>query len=222
MITQSPSCVLCPFLFCMLHILQHIYLQDNGSYKYKLPLTPCIAGAPIIQCSGKLLPHKKNCRNCIGMFSHKPIAHCQHTCCQCNCLACLDRSLSKSGFVAEHQPCPAESLTHTAAESVNAHARCHCRCMLPFLPVVFTSSLGLLIVQTYRQPLLPILSTLPISPMLPNSPLCHCVIPTLFHQALDNPCPSPNSRQHIGALAVMCCSTHILPIFVTVTGAATP
>ena len=140
----------------------------------------------------------------------------------------LDRPLSKSGFVAEHQPCPAESLTHTAAESVNAHSRCHCWCMLPFLLVVFTSSLGLLIVQTYRQPLLPILSTLPnsltlpISPMLPNSPLCHCVIPTLFHQALDNPCPSPNSRQHIAALAVVCCSTHILSIFVTVTGAATP
>jgi len=212
----------------MLHILQPIYLQDNGSYKYKLPLTPCIAGAPIIPCSGQLLPHKKNCRNCIGMFSHKPTAHCQHTYCQCNCLACLDRPLSKSGFVAEHQPCPAESLTHTAAESANAHARCHCRCMLPFLPVVFTSSLGLPIVQTYRQPLLSILSTLPnsltlpISPMLPNFPLSHCVIPALFHQALDNPCSSPNSRQHTAVLAVVCCRTHILLIFATVTRAVTP
>jgi hypothetical protein len=55
----------------------------------------------------------------------------------------LDRPLSKLGFVAEHQPCPAESLTHTAAESANAHARCHCRCMMSFMPVVFTSSLGL-------------------------------------------------------------------------------
>ena len=211
----------------MLHILQPIYLQDNGSYKYKLPLTPCIAGAPIIPCSGQLLPHKKNCRNCIGMFSHKPTAHCQHTYCQCNCLACLDRPLSKSGFVAEHQPCPAESLTHTAAESANAHARCHCRCMLPFLPVVFTSSLGLPIVQTYRQPLLSILSTLPnsltlpISPMLPNFPLSHCVIPALFRQVLNNLHPSPNSHQHTAALVVVCCRAHSLQIFATVTRAAT-
>jgi hypothetical protein len=106
----------------------------------------------------------------------------------------LDRRLSKSGFAAEHQPCPAEPLTHTAVESSNAHAKCNCRCMLPFLQVVFTSSLGLPIVQTYRQPLLPILSTLPISPVLLNSPLSHCVIPALFRQALDNPRPSPNSR----------------------------
>jgi len=140
----------------------------------------------------------------------------------------LDRPLSKSGFVAEHLPCFAESLMRTAAESANAHARCHCRCMLPFLPVVFTSSLGLPTVQTYRQPLLPILSmlpnssTLPISPVLPNSPLSHCVIPALFRQALDNPRPSLNSRQHTAALAVVCCRTHTLSIFATVTRAATP
>jgi hypothetical protein len=64
--------------------------------------------------------------------------------------------------------------------------------------------------------------TLPISPMLPNSPLFHCVIPALFHQALDNPCPSPNSCQHTAVLAVVCCRTHILLIFTTVTRAATP
>jgi len=51
-----------PNPFCMLHILQPIYLQDNGSYKYKLPLTSCIAGAPIIPCSGQLLPNIRNCR----------------------------------------------------------------------------------------------------------------------------------------------------------------
>jgi len=51
-----------PNPFCMLHILQPIYLQDNGSYKYKLPLTSCTAGAPIIPCSGQLLPHIRNCR----------------------------------------------------------------------------------------------------------------------------------------------------------------
>jgi len=27
------------------------------------------------------------------MFSHKPTTHCQHTCCQCNCLACLGPSV---------------------------------------------------------------------------------------------------------------------------------
>jgi hypothetical protein len=95
----------------------------------------------------------------------------------------LDRPLSKFGFVAEHQPCPAESLMYTTAESTNSHAQCHCRCILPFLPVVFTPSLGLPIIQTYRQPLLP------ISSVLSNSPLSHCVIPTLFRQALDNPRP---------------------------------
>ena len=51
-----------PNPFCMLHILQPIYLQDNGSYKYKLPLTSCTVGAPIIPCSGQLLPHIRNCR----------------------------------------------------------------------------------------------------------------------------------------------------------------
>jgi hypothetical protein len=51
-----------PNPFCMLHILQPIYLQDNGSYKYKLPLTSCTAGAPIIPCSGHLLPNIRNCR----------------------------------------------------------------------------------------------------------------------------------------------------------------
>jgi hypothetical protein len=49
-------------VLCMLPILQPIYLQDNGSYKYKLPLTSCTAGAPIIPCSGQLLPHIRNCR----------------------------------------------------------------------------------------------------------------------------------------------------------------
>jgi len=129
----------------------------------------------------------------------------------------LDRLLSKlSSAPAADFVDAAESLTHTAAESANAHARCHCQCMLPFLPVVFTSSLGLPTVQTYRQPLLPILST------LPNSPLSHCVIPALFRQALNNPRPSPNFRQHTASLAVVCCRTHTLPIFATVTRAATP
>jgi hypothetical protein len=49
------------------------------------------------------------------------------------------------------------------------------------------SSHRLSIAQTYRQPLLLILSTLPISPVLPNSTLSHRVIPALFHRALDNP-----------------------------------
>ena len=134
----------------------------------------------------------------------------------------LDRPLSKFGFVAEHQPCPAESLMYTTAESANSHAQCHCRCMLPFLPVVFTPSLGLPIIQTYRQPLLPILSMLPISSVLSNSPLSHCVIPTLFRQALDNPRPSLNSCQYVVVLAVACCRKHTLPIFATVTRVATP
>jgi hypothetical protein len=63
---------------------------------------------------------------------------------------------------------------------------------------------------------------LPISPVLPNSPLSHCVIPALFRQVLDNLRPSPNSRQHTASLAVVCCRTHTLPIFATVTRAATP
>jgi hypothetical protein len=42
-------------------------------------------------------------------------------------------------------------------------------------------------------------------------PIVHCVIPTLFHQALDNPRPSLNSCQHTAALAVVCCRTHTLP-----------
>jgi hypothetical protein len=64
---------------------------------------------------------------------------------------------------------------------------------------------------SYRQPQQSILSTLlnsstlPVSPVLPNSPLSHCVILALFHQALDNPHPSPNSRQHTAALVVVCC-----------------
>jgi hypothetical protein len=70
--------------------------------------------------------------------------------------------------------------------------------------------------------MLPNSSTLPISPVLPNSPLSHCVIPALFRQALDNPRPSLNSRQHTAALAVVCCRTHTLSIFATVTRAATP
>jgi hypothetical protein len=55
------------------------------------------------------------------------------------------------------------------------------------------SSHRLSIAQTYRQPLLLILSTLlnsstlPISPVLPNLTLSHHVIPALFHRALDNP-----------------------------------
>ena len=53
-------------------------------------------------------------------------------------------------------------------------------------------------------------------------PLSHCVIPTVFRQALGNPRPSPNSRQHTAALAIVCCRTHTLPIFATVTRAATP
>jgi hypothetical protein len=51
-----------PNPLCMLHILQPIYLQDNGSYKYKLPLTSCTTGAPIIPCSSQLLPHIRNYR----------------------------------------------------------------------------------------------------------------------------------------------------------------
>jgi hypothetical protein len=46
----------------VLHATHFTGLQDNGSYKYKLPLTSCTAGAPIIPCSGQLLPHIRNCR----------------------------------------------------------------------------------------------------------------------------------------------------------------
>jgi hypothetical protein len=95
--------------------------------------------------------------------------------------------------------------------------------MLPFISVVFTSSLGLSIIQTYRQPMLLILSTLPISSVLLNSTLSHCVIPALSRQALDIPSSkSPNLRQHTTALAVACYPAWALPIFITITQAATP
>ena len=193
----------------------------------------------------QLLPHIRNCRKLPITAPKLPQLHWHVLTSQLPTASthaasvtashALDRPLSKlsstpaADFVdAAEFLDAAELLTHTAAESANAHARCHCRCMLPFLPVVFTSSLGLPTVQTYRQPLLPILSTLPnsstlpISPVLPNSPLSHCVIPALFRQALGNPRPSPNSRQHTASLAVVCCRTHTLPIFATVTRAATP
>jgi hypothetical protein len=182
----------------------------------------------------QLLPHIRNCRKlpitapktaaialACSPISQLPTASTHAA--SVTASHALDRPLSKlSSAPAADFVDAAELLTHTAAKSANAHARCHCRCMLPFLPVVFTSSLGLPIVQTYRQPLLPILSTLPISPVLPNSPLSHCVIPALFRQALGNSRPSPNSRQHTVSLAVVCCRTHTLPIFATVTRVATP
>jgi len=234
--TKSFLCAIPIFVPRMLHILQPIYLQDNESYKYKLPLTPCTAGAPIIPCSGQLLPHIRTAATALVCSPTSQLPTASTHAASVTVLHALDRPLSKllsapaADFVdvAEHQPCPAESLTHTVAESAKTHARCHCRCMLPFLPVAFTSSLGLPIVQIHRQPLLPILSTLlnsstlPISPVLPNFPLSHCVIPALFRQALDNPRPSPNSRQHTATLTVVCCRTHTLPIFATVTRATTP
>ena len=154
--------MLCPFTFCMLHILQPIYLQDNGSYNVETTPNFLHSWSTHYPMFCQLLPHIRNCRKlpitapkiaatalACSPTSQLPTASTHAA--SVTASHALDRPLSKllSAPVADFLDV-AKLLTHTAAESANAHARCHCRCMLSFLPVVFTLSLGLPIVQTYR------------------------------------------------------------------------
>jgi hypothetical protein len=85
---------------------------------------------------------------------------CLLICSQNRCLHALDCLLFKFLHSSAHcanKPMLSNRYTYSIVKSVYAYF--HCRCMYPLLSVVFLSSLGLSIIQTYRQPLLSIIST---------------------------------------------------------------
>jgi len=164
------------------------------------------------------------------MFSHKPIAHCQHTCCQRNCLACLGPSVVQVIVSSCCRFCRRCRTSTMSWRIVDAHCCRICQrpCTMPLLMHAAIPASSVYVKS--RTAYCPDLSSAPTAEFLDAAdltnaaefPLSHCVIPAVFRQALGNPRPSPNSRQHTAALVIVCCRTHTLSIFTTVTRAATP